>query len=532
MKKKVYLRYMSNTNNQYIYDDASGNIFQWNNLYEEIINMYCEHNLTTITENLLGKYNIDEIQEAYKFLNYWINKYHAFYRDDKNYNFDEIETEDKLYDLMKKVNTTLLISLTDQCNLRCRYCIYSEEYEYTKEKSNKYLDMSTANKIVKFYLGFIKEAIEQNPTRIYNISFYGGEPLLNLKVMLKIIDSFNKVYPRRFQYNVTTNGLGLTLDVCKELEKRHVNILVSLDGPKEENDRLRIDLKKKGSFDRIINNLKIIKNALPDYYASKMGIAAVYDYRTNIIRTNQYFGEECGSKKLPPIKIVNRVSDINTNYYSKFSKEEKKTYFNIVLNIVYWGICAEDYERVNGSSNIFFEQNKLLDRLENEKIPYLISVNLSDRVEKPLESIDDYFFQSRGKIPTICEQYTSKKKLLSASEKRRKLKGTLNEIDFYSRRKYNACLFGSISVNISREITPCPGIRKKVGKLCNDGSCCIDIELRESYWKSTKNDTNCRNCGLKYMCVDCSALNLDYSKCCKFYDYIKSHNVIETIGIR
>lgn len=210
----------------------------------------------------------------------------------------------------------------------------------------------------------------------------------------------------------------------------------------------------------------------------------------------------------------------------------KKFKDNIVLNIVYWGICAEDYERVNGSSNIFFEQNKLLDRLENEKIPYLISFNLSDRVEKPLESIDDYFFQSRGKIPTICEQYTSKKKLLSASEKRRKLKGTLNEIDFYSRRKYNACLFGSISVNISREITPCPGIRKKVGKLCNDGSCCIDIELRESYWKSTKNDTNCRNCGLKYMCVDCSALNLDYSKCCKFYDYIKSHNVIETIGIR
>ena len=190
----------------------------------------------------------------------------------------------------------------------------------------------------------------------------------------------------------------------------------------------------------------------------------------------------------------------------------KKFKDNIVLNIVYWGICAEDYERVNGSSNIFFEQNKLLDRLENEKIPYLISFNLSDRVEKPLESIDDYFFQSRGKIPTICEQYTSKKKLLSASEKRRKLKGTLNEIDFYSRRKYNACLFGSISVNISREITPCPGIRKKVGKLCNDGSCCIDIELRESYWKSTKNDTNCRNCGLKYMCVDCSALNLDYSK--------------------
>lgn len=361
MKKKVYLRYMSNTNNQYIYDDASGNIFQWNNLYEEIINMYCEHNLTTITENLLGKYNIDEIQEAYKFLNYWINKYHAFYRDDKNYNFDEIETEDKLYDLMKKVNTTLLISLTDQCNLRCRYCIYSEEYEYTKEKSNKYLDMSTANKIVKFYLGFIKEAIEQNPTRIYNISFYGGEPLLNLKVMLKIIDSFNKVYPRRFQYNVTTNGLGLTLDVCKELEKRHVNILVSLDGPKEENDRLRIDLKKKGSFDRIINNLKIIKNALPDYYASKMGIAAVYDYRTNIIRTNQYFGEECGSKKLPPIKIVNRVSDINTNYYSKFSKEEKKTYFNQLNELKKEYVKGILNNRANNSYlNILFSMNYMM----------------------------------------------------------------------------------------------------------------------------------------------------------------------------
>lgn len=80
MKKKVYLRYMSNTNNQYIYDDASGNIFQWNNLYEEIINMYCEHNLTTITENLLGKYNIDEIQETLKI---YLEMNLLIYRGDK-----------------------------------------------------------------------------------------------------------------------------------------------------------------------------------------------------------------------------------------------------------------------------------------------------------------------------------------------------------------------------------------------------------------------------------------------------------------
>lgn len=328
MKRKVYLKYKSYGSNQYVYDDASGIIFQWNDLYDDIINMYQEYNLAAITEKLLGKYEANRIREAYQYLEYWINKYHAFYRDDESFDFNEIENEDILCELMKRVNNTLLISLTDQCNLRCKYCIYSDEYKYTKKKSNNYLDMNTAEKIVKFYIEFIKESIEHNPTKIYNVSFYGGEPLLNLKVMLKIIDSFNEMYAKRFQYNVTTNGLNLTLDVCKELKKRNVNILVSLDGEREEHNRLRVDLKGRGSFDKVINNLKNIKKEFPEYFASKIGLAAVYDYKTDIIKNNKFFAEECSGKRLPPIKIVNRVSDINSNYYNKFTEQEKKEYLN------------------------------------------------------------------------------------------------------------------------------------------------------------------------------------------------------------
>lgn len=202
----------------------------------------------------------------------------------------------------------------------------------------------------------------------------------------------------------------------------------------------------------------------------------------------------------------------------------------IILNIVYLGICVEDYARVNASPNMFFIQNRLLDDLDDKNISYLISFIMSDRIIESLEDVEDYFIKNRGKRPIICEHFKENEKLLSVDVSRRKLVNTSDEIDFYSRRKYNPCLFGTMSIGVSREITPCPGIKKNIGMLCNDSNCSIDVDLREAYWKLTKNEKNCKNCGLKYMCTDCSALNLDYSQGCSFYDYVMSSDVIEVIG--
>jgi len=227
------------------------------------------------------------------------------------------------------------------------------------------------------------------------------------------------------------------------------------------------------------------------------------------------------------ITIVSNGMNINEDDIIRL-----KTYQNeIILNIVYLGICEQDYVRTNANPNMLTMQNELIDILEDKKIPYLISVNISDRIENSLEDVDSYFNKHRGKTPIICEYFSDKKGLFSSKESRRKLNGTLNEIDFYSRRKYNPCLFGTMSIGISQEITPCPGINRNVGALHPDGTCNIDIELRESYWKLTKDDNkNCKICGLKYMCTDCIALDLDYSQGCTFYDYIMENNSIDVIG--
>lgn len=322
MNKRVTLQYSTESGQNYLYDDGSGIIFIWKEVYEDILNLYLESDLEGIKNQLKDKYTYAEIDEAYQFLNHWITRYHAFFRETDSVHFNELERRDIVMDTVLSVNNTCLISLTDQCNLKCKYCIYSDEYSLTKTKSLKTMKLETADQAVRFYLDFIKEELERVPTKIFNISFYGGEPLLNFSVLIYIIDQFNQAHPGRFQYNITTNALRLNLETFQELMKREVTILVSLDGEKGEHDRLRIDLNNQGSFSKIQKNLLIIRENYPEYYMTKMGLAAVYDYKTDIIKNEEFFRNSERNKLFPPVKLVNGVSDNNTTYFQQFTEED------------------------------------------------------------------------------------------------------------------------------------------------------------------------------------------------------------------
>ena len=75
----------------------------------------------------------------------------------------------------------LILQVTQQCNLRCKYCAYSGNY-YNREHSSERMSFDIAKKAIDFYLERSDSANE------LRLGFYGGEPLLEYELIKKCVD--------------------------------------------------------------------------------------------------------------------------------------------------------------------------------------------------------------------------------------------------------------------------------------------------------------------------------------------------------
>ena len=98
--------------------------------------------------------------------------------------------------------------------------------------------------------------IEHSGTRRnLEVDFFGGEPLMNFEVCKQLVAyarSIEKEHNKNFRFTMTTNGIGITDEVIDWCNKECHNVVLSLDGRKEVNDRFRVDLAGNGSYDRIV----------------------------------------------------------------------------------------------------------------------------------------------------------------------------------------------------------------------------------------------------------------------------------------
>lgn len=172
---------------------------------------------------------------------------------DKNTN--EIEFVKKLVSTIDKNDEMyeLIINPTMNCNFKCWYC-----YE-THIKDSK-MSSSTINKVILF----INNIIDNNDNlKQFHLSWFGGEPLLYYdKTILPILQ---KVYPLliskgiEFSSNFTTNGLLINQKILKDCKLFGINhFQITLDGHRERHNKVRFVNKERGSYDEIINNIKLI----------------------------------------------------------------------------------------------------------------------------------------------------------------------------------------------------------------------------------------------------------------------------------
>ena len=152
--------------------------------------------------------------------------------------------------------TTMVLNVTNQCNLSCTYC-----YEYGEDKivdtangkKAKFMTEATARQSVEFMLN------ESGPNRVAHLTFFGGETLLNFPVLKSTI-----AYARRraaemgkeVDFSLTTNATLLRPEIIEFLAENRVGVTISIDGPKEMQDRFRVFQNGSGSYDIVAPKIK------------------------------------------------------------------------------------------------------------------------------------------------------------------------------------------------------------------------------------------------------------------------------------
>ncbi|MBI4553247.1 MAG: SPASM domain-containing protein, partial [Candidatus Latescibacteria bacterium] len=154
-------------------------------------------------------------------------------------------------------NLSIMVCPTYYCNFKCVYCV---------EETVKEQDIYMNDEVAHATIAWIKSYTESTRPKNLSLRFYGGEPLLNVP-MMEFVSKEMFEYARskglKFVIGITTNGALLTEAVVDKLVPYGLKyVKITLDGDKEAHDKKRPYLSGKGTFDRIIKNIKAVSDKI------------------------------------------------------------------------------------------------------------------------------------------------------------------------------------------------------------------------------------------------------------------------------
>lgn len=231
-------------NNGYniVLDSNSGSVHAVDEVAFEVIDKYESRSKEEIILELCDKYpeiTADDIEEIFQDIEE-LKKEGKLFSEDK---FKDLQIDIKARPTQLKA---LCLHIAHDCNMCCKYC-FAGKGEYSGDRSLMSFEVG------KRALDFL---IEQSGSRKnLEVDFFGGEPLLNFDVVKQLVAyarSIEKEKGKNFRFTLTTNGVLLNDEVMEWANKECYNVVLSLDGRKETNDRMRRTRNNKGTYDLIL----------------------------------------------------------------------------------------------------------------------------------------------------------------------------------------------------------------------------------------------------------------------------------------
>lgn len=228
-------------NNGYniVLDVNSGAVHVVDEIVYEAIKIYEGHSEEEVITALSGAYPSEEIKEAVEEIGQLKKEGLLFTKDDY---------KDYISDVTKRptVVKALCLHISHDCNLACQYC-FAGEGEYHGARALMSFEVGKAA------LDFLIE--NSGNRRNLEVDFFGGEPLMNFDVVKQLVAygrEQEKQHNKHFRFTLTTNGTLLTDEVMEFANREMDNVVLSIDGRREVNDRMRPFPNGTGSYDIIV----------------------------------------------------------------------------------------------------------------------------------------------------------------------------------------------------------------------------------------------------------------------------------------
>ena len=144
---------------------------------------------------------------------------------------DEQIEKDLAHSYAKGING-IELALAESCNLACTYCYCSTSRDMPEKGL---MPEKIAHQAVMWLFDVAKNA----KTKKINITFFGGEPLLNKPVIRSIVEYsqlLGKQKGKKVTYSMTTNATLLDDEFLAFIKKNNISVMVSLDGPRKIHD--------------------------------------------------------------------------------------------------------------------------------------------------------------------------------------------------------------------------------------------------------------------------------------------------------
>ena len=223
-----------------------------------------------------------------------------------------------------KYLTEIMLNVTDDCNLICKYCFV--------EQNPHYMSLQTAKDVCDYAFNNLQEKIKINKiyqNRQCKIYFFGGEPTLCYQsIIYPLVKYCNEKYPNKFNFGITTNGTLLTKEIIDFFKINNFSILLSIDGNKTTQDYNRPCKNQSSSFDLINKNIKYLLQNFPNLRFR----STIYPDTVQYLFENYLYAESLGFSKYEAIED-------NRHYWSKqnieiLQEQFSKIYYYRLLQLI------------------------------------------------------------------------------------------------------------------------------------------------------------------------------------------------------
>lgn len=269
----------------------------------------------------------------------------------------------------------IVFETTEACNLQCKYCGYGEIYSTFGKREKHRLSFDKVKILLDFLLEKWNSPLNISFNKRINISFYGGEPLMNFPLIEKTVNYIStcNLKKSRINFSLTTNGILLDNHI-DFFTKWDFTLFISIDGNKSHN-AFRVHQNGRESFEKVYENITLIKEKYPIYFKNNVFFNSVFHIKSSFIEVTDFFQKHFN--KSPQFLWLNTFG-----VASGKEKEFEKLYKNPVYTLNMEGICHPEIKEQFSSTkekvlslfyhfnnDLFAEYNAVRFNIENSILP-------------------------------------------------------------------------------------------------------------------------------------------------------------------